>query len=147
VSGGVSETVLNSLSTNVFRELRFRGAFPDGKRFLVQALGQRAATPGGTLVIDSSGSILSRFDGEFDGFNGTTITADGLYIVGSKEVNDGHQIISSQLLVADYLGSWTIPVTNVSMGMWPSASRIGNYVVFTNPENGAIHVGTLELHY
>jgi hypothetical protein len=108
-------------------------------------------------VIDSDGSLLAKFDEEpvvlseegltlfRSGFSPMTVSADGTLLAGTRSVDDGNFMDSSELFIGDVGGQWVVPLENAPQGMGPRFSRQENWIAFYEPNGDLIHIGRVEL--
>ena len=120
-------------------------ALPSSSQFLIHAF-PNGSSPY-SAVIDGQGRTVARFDKDPTAprIVCTTVSADGRFVMGYHETDDGMKTIDSQLIVADIMGKWRTPVLLAPRGITPSMSPTDQHVIFEDPLTGRIHVGLLEI--
>jgi hypothetical protein len=117
---------------------------PARRRFLASMI---SSSQGGTssVIVDFRGRIVRDFGslGPSGGFQGTSISPDGRYVLGQSQVDDGHFLLQSTLLIADLHRGAPVPLDGPISGTTPKLSHSGSFLAFTNLDQTAIHVGRL----
>lgn len=118
------------------------------RSFSSDILNLEQSKDGKRLVFEILGGNLMSFDTEtgalFDlgRYNRPSFSPDGNYITAMKTTDDGHDILSSEIVVLSFDGSFLTELTrNFELqAMNPHWSPLGNQIVFDSPENGAIYL-------
>lgn len=108
---------------------------PDGTRILFTAAGK------GCYVCDLEGKIVA----EPGKLNSPTWINDE-WVLGMRDVDDGHRIQSSDILAIHVATGKTVNITGNSavIALYPKASQDGKAVVFQNPE-GEIYITRIRI--
>ncbi len=130
-------------------------AFPDRTRVLAQIFPFGAAAF--AAVVDLDGHVIALFESEEtplegDGllqsvrtsFNPQTVSGDGSLVVGTRTVEDGHQIGQSTLYVGDAEGRWNAILEDAPEGAGPRLSRSGDFLVFANSATRLLEIGRIQ---
>jgi hypothetical protein len=122
-------------------------AFPVGERFLVNVRGYPSAYD---IVMDSDEQIVVDFRDHPEvrvdegTLTATSVSSDGRYIAADQSVDDGHDILRSEVYLLGSAANWLIPIANVPpMARKPYLSRSGHLIAFEDLK-GHVHVGRLE---
>lgn len=129
-----------------------KDAFPDGKRMLAWI----TVRDRGPLdfVVDLEGVVLATFDqkGEMledgwrhTGFSPHSVSSDSRFLAGYRTVEDGHDVRSCAVYMADVEGSWVVPIEGAPQATRPHLSRVGWWLAGASCSAGQIHVGELEI--
>lgn len=122
--------------------LLLRDALPTIGRYLVQGIAEDNPS---IVILDRSGRIASDLGAAALPFDPTSLSGDGTLVVGHKESDDGHTILSSDLYLSAWDGSWSAPISNAAGGMDPRFAREGRILEFVDFNDGVIHVGVLRV--
>jgi hypothetical protein len=123
---------------------------PGGQRFLLCVLGAPCSF---TALVDRSGAILTRYwipcpsgppGGPFTFEGGGSISADGRFIIGYRDVEDGHSILSSELILTNLQSSWVADVAG-SSGLLDARFAATGLFVACAPLDGGVEVGVLDV--
>jgi hypothetical protein len=126
---------------------------PGGEQVLLEVVREPCTF---TALVDRSGAILTRLwspcptgppGGPFTFEGGGSVAADGRFVIGYRDVEDGHDILSSQLILTDLQASWVVEVAGTSMGLWDAGfAATGLFVAYGNL-GGGVEVGVLDVGY
>ncbi|HET9887182.1 MAG TPA: hypothetical protein VFR10_06675 [bacterium] len=110
-------------------------------------------------VIEADGTLLATFENTGEavqeegrslqrwhtGFLPVSVSADGMLLAGTRDIEDGHAMYSSEIFIADVAAQWVVPLEGAPQGMDPRFSRQGNWIAFAEFNGDLIHVGRVEL--
>jgi hypothetical protein len=120
--------------------------FSDGLRFLVQVFEPSRIY---SAVVNGDGEVITDFGdtsaSSVVGFEATSVSSDGRYVVGYHMVDDGHAISSSRLYLSDATNTWRVPIESAPDGTSVRLSPVGMKVAYIDAFEGVAHVGTLEI--
>jgi len=113
--------------------------FRDGRRFLVHGPGAYTH-PGGAFIVNTRGSILDSLGWDVAW---TSVSSDGLFVVGERTVEDGHTILSSKLFLGDVHGRRRMEIPRTDGALDPHFSREGFFVAYE--QGDSLKIGRLEI--
>jgi hypothetical protein len=128
-------------------------AVSGGQRFLLRVFGTQCNF---TALVDRSGTILTRYwipcpsgppGGPLTFEGGGSISADGRFVIGYREVEDGHNVLSSQLILTNLQSSWVVDVTGSSTGLFDAQFAASGLFVASSSLRGRVEVGVLDVRY
>lgn len=121
------------------------GIFPDGQRCLVN-IRERGRAPY-TAIANLDGTVVRELGSHVgpNAFIGTSVSPDGRYVIGFREIDSGDDIAGAPLFLADAAGARVLPIEGGFNGLWPRFSPTGLLVAFEDPVSGKVHVATLQI--
>lgn len=111
------------------------GTFPDRTRFLVKQLGGRG------LIVDANGTVLSDVG---ERVYPQSTTANGRFVAGFHEVDDGYDILSAEVLLHDLVTRREIPVRDAPQSTGVECAPVGTWLALQTLREGLV-VGRLEI--
>ncbi len=119
---------------------------PSRRRFLGAMFGD--TRPTSTVILDYQGRVVRDFGplGPEGGFSGTSVSANGRYVIGTSDVTDGHYVFESTLWLADLKRDAPVRIDGVEYAMQPKFSHSTTLeLAFMNRDGTEIHVGRLDI--
>ena len=101
--------------------LLLREHFPTNRQWLMTG-------PGGeTLIVDEDGRVVRSFP---RGITWSSVSADGRFLAGYREVDTEADVASAQLFIGDALGTWAAAVDGIDYAIEPRLSRRGFFIAY-----------------
>lgn len=128
------------------------GVVPGGRQVLLTLLGAPCPM---TARANRSGAILSRYwdpcpsgppSGPYTFEGGGSVSANRRYLIGYREVEDGHSILSSHLILTDLQATWVVDVEGTSMGLQAEFAATGLFLAYGALDR-RIEIGVLDVRY
>ena len=126
---------------------------PGGQQFLL-AVSESPCTF--TALVDRDGAIRTRYwtpcpsgppGGPFTFEGGGSVSADRRFVIGYREVEDGHNILSSHLILTDFQATWIVDVEGTAMGLWDAGFAATGLFLAFGDLGGGVKCGVLDVRY